>query len=40
LIHHRRQPEGPILTSLVPEGVLSLAPPGIELGVAKMFAAV
>jgi Uma2 family endonuclease len=38
VIHHRRQAEGPILTSLVHEGTLSLSPPGIEFAVAEMFA--
>jgi Uma2 family endonuclease len=39
VIHHGRQAEGPILTSLVHEGTLSLSPPGIGLVVAEMFAA-
>jgi Uma2 family endonuclease len=39
VIHHRRQPDGTILTSIVHEGTLTLSPPGIEVAVAKMFAA-
>lgn len=39
VIHHRRQPDGTILTSIVHDGVLTLAPPGLELGVAEIFAA-
>ena len=38
VIHHRRQADGTILTSLVQEGTLTLSPPGIELSVAEMFA--
>jgi Uma2 family endonuclease len=38
VIHHRRQPDGTILTSIVHDGVLTLAPPGIEMGVADCFA--
>ena len=38
VIHHRRQADGTILTSLVQEGMLTLSPPGIELSVADMFA--
>lgn len=37
VIHHSRRAEGPILTSIVHEGVLSLTPPGIELDVAEIF---
>jgi len=37
--HHRRQADGTILTRIVNEGTLNLAPPGIELGVAEIFAA-
>ena len=39
LVHHRRQADGTILTSIVHDGVLTLAPPGIEVDVAEMFAA-
>jgi hypothetical protein len=39
VIHHRRQADGPILTSIVHEGMLLLAPPSIEVGIAEMFAA-
>ena len=38
LVHHRRQPDGTILTTIVHDGVLTLAPPGIELAVAEIFA--
>jgi Uma2 family endonuclease len=38
VIHHRRQPDGTILTSIVHDGTLTLAPPGIELAVAEIFA--
>lgn len=39
VIHHGRQADGPILTSIVHEGTLMLAPPGIELNVAELFTA-
>ena len=39
LVHHRRQPDGTILTTIVHDGVLTLAPPGIEVSVAEIFAA-
>ncbi len=39
VIHHRRQPDGTILKSIVHEGTLTLSPPGIEVGVAELFAA-
>lgn len=38
VIHHRRQ-DSQILPSIVHEGMLTLAPPGIELGVAELLAA-
>ena len=38
VIHHRRQADATILTRIVHDGVLSLAPPGIELAVAEIFA--
>jgi len=40
LVHHRRQGDGTILTTIVHDGVLTLAPPGIEVAVADIFAAV
>jgi hypothetical protein len=36
---HRRQADGTILTTIVHDGVLTLAPPGIELAVGEIFAA-
>jgi Uma2 family endonuclease len=39
VIHHRRQGDGTILKSTVHEGALTLSPPGIEVGVAELFAA-
>jgi Uma2 family endonuclease len=39
IIHHRRQADGTILTTIVHDGVLILAPPGIDVGVADIFAA-
>lgn len=39
LVHHRRQGDGTILTSIVHDGVLTLAPPGLDLSVAEVFAA-
>ena len=39
VIHHRRQLDGTILTHIVHEGILSLAPPGIDLAVAEVFGA-
>jgi Uma2 family endonuclease len=38
VIHHRRQGDGTILTTIVHDGVLTLAPPGIELAVSEIFA--
>jgi Uma2 family endonuclease len=38
IVHHRRQADGTILTTIVHDGVLSLAPPGIEVAVAEIFA--
>jgi Uma2 family endonuclease len=38
VIHHSRQADGTIQRSLVRNGTLTLSPPGIELGVAEMFA--
>jgi Uma2 family endonuclease len=38
IIHHRRQGDGTILTTIVQDGILTLAPPGIEVGVAEIFA--
>ena len=38
VIHHFRQADGTILRSLAHEGTLTLSPPGIELGVAQVFA--
>jgi len=38
VIHHCRQADGKILRSLVRGRALTLAPPGIEVGVAEMFA--
>jgi Uma2 family endonuclease len=40
LVHHRRQGDGTILTTIVPDGVLRLDPPGIEVAVAEIFAGV
>ena len=39
LVHHRGQGDGTILTRIVHDGVLMLAPPEIEVGVAEIFAA-
>jgi Uma2 family endonuclease len=39
VLHHRRQGEGTILTTIVHDGALTLAPPGIEVVVAEIFAA-
>lgn len=38
VVHHRRQPDGTILRSVVHQGTLALSPPGIELTVAELFA--
>ena len=38
VLYHRRQADGTILTSIVHDGVLTLAPPGLEVGVVEMFA--
>jgi Uma2 family endonuclease len=37
VVHHGRQHDGIILTSIVHEGLLTLLPPGIEVAVAEMF---
>lgn len=37
IIHHRRQGDGNILTSIVQDGVLALDPPGIEMAIAEIF---
>jgi Uma2 family endonuclease len=37
VVHHRRQPDGTILTSIVRDGTLTLAPPGIDIAVAELF---
>jgi Uma2 family endonuclease len=37
VIHHRRQADGTILTSIVHDGVVSLTSPGIEVSVVEMF---
>jgi Uma2 family endonuclease len=39
MLHHRRQDDGTILTTVVHDGTLVLAPPAIEIGVAEIFAA-
>jgi Uma2 family endonuclease len=39
VIHYSRQADGTPLKSEVQEGTLTLSPPGIEVGVAEMFAA-
>lgn len=39
LLHHRRQADGTILTTIMHDGVLTRTPPGIELTVAAIFAA-
>ena len=38
VVHHRRQPDGTILTRLVGDGTLKLDPPGIEIAVSEVFA--
>jgi Uma2 family endonuclease len=39
VIHYSRQADGTILRSVAAAGALTLPPPGIEVGVAEMFAA-
>lgn len=39
IIHHKRQADGTILTTLVSDGALRLDPPGIEFAVASVFSA-
>ncbi len=39
LVHHRRQGGGTILTTIAHDGMLTLAPPGIEVAVAEIFRA-
>jgi Uma2 family endonuclease len=38
VVHYSRQAAGPPLRYVVHEGMLTLAPPGIEVGVAELFA--
>jgi Uma2 family endonuclease len=38
VIHHSRQANGTILTSIMHAGTLTLSPPGLELDVAELFA--
>ena len=37
VVHHRRQADGTILTSIIHDGTLALTPPGIEVAVAELF---
>ena len=37
IIHHRRQDDGKILTTLAVEGVIELAPPGLKLALADVY---
>jgi Uma2 family endonuclease len=37
VIHHRRQADGTILTTIAHEGTLTLSPPGIEVVVTELF---
>lgn len=37
LVHHRRQPDGTILTAIVHDGALTLTPPGLEILLADIF---
>ncbi|MFZ1104187.1 MAG: Uma2 family endonuclease [Hyphomicrobiaceae bacterium] len=39
VVHYSRQADGTILRSVVAAGALAVSPPGLELGVAEMFAA-
>lgn len=39
LVHHRRQTDATILTTIVHHGVITLTPPGIDVEVAEIFAA-
>jgi Uma2 family endonuclease len=39
VVHHRRQGDGTILTSIVQDGTLKLDPPGIEIGVGEILGA-
>jgi Uma2 family endonuclease len=38
VIHHHRRRDGPVLPSIVREGVLTLTPPGLELAAADLLA--
>lgn len=38
LVHHRRQPDGSILTRIISGGSIRLDPPGLELDVERCFA--
>jgi Uma2 family endonuclease len=40
VIHHRRQDDGTILTSIVRDGKLMLDPPGVEVALTEIFAVV
>ena len=37
LLHHKRQPDGTILTSIIHDGTVTLDPPGLEVSVAEIF---
>lgn len=37
VVHHERQTDGKILSSIVQDGVIRLDPPGIEISVAELF---
>lgn len=39
VIHHQRQADGTILTRIMPDGVLRLDPPGLDIAVAELFPA-
>ena len=38
VVHHRRQPDGTLLTRLVDDGILKFDPPGIEIAISEIFA--
>ena len=38
IVHHSRQPDGATLKAEAHKGMLTLSPPGIEVGVAELLA--
>jgi Uma2 family endonuclease len=37
VVHHARQQDGKILTSIITDGIIRFDPPGLEISVAELF---